>query len=396
MNHFQIKQVESAHFDAALNLDEYAFQYTLSDYEREKKKKELQGQQFVLGSFVNNHLAAKLHILPLKLFIGKDSIDFGGIASVATWPELRRNGHINQLIRQGFIEMKRKGQVLSMLHPFLIKFYQSFGYEVTHYTYKYKLVPKDISLQHIEGYCRRVSIETNLVELATLYHQAAQQYGLMIDRDDWWWENRVVSERDSVIIYYDGNEKPSGYLIANIKKSTLYVKEFVYHSKEACQGLLQWIKNHDSMVDDVDLHVQPNETLAFYLDNPSIPYTKEAYFMSRIVDFVGFMNRYPYITTKKRVKLLIEIEDTHASWNTGVWLVTFENGMCVTINKVDYMEESTADIVVSGNINMVSAWLLGSESLDNLRAFGKLQVEEKILAWEDISEINQPHILDSF
>lgn len=396
MSKRQVKLIEPSDYDTAIELGEYAFQYTLSDLAREKKKKEMQEHQLVLGSFVGTKLAAKLHILPLKLLMGETSIDFGGVASVATWPELRRSGHVSQLLQHAFKKMKENGQVLSMLHPFLIEFYRAFGYEVSHYTYKYKLKPNDIPFQSLAGYCQRVSLKTHQTDLMRLYRQVAQQYGLMIDREDWWWENRVISEKDTIILYYDENDQPTGYLIASVKKPTLQVNEFVYQSNTACQGLLQWIRNHDSMVEEVDLHVTPNQTLAFYLKNPRIPLTNEAYFMSRIVDFAGFMQQYPYITTTKKVHIQIELEDAHASWNEGDWFVTFENGICTSAKKIEEPVENNADIVVRGNINMISAWLLGSESLVNLQRFNKLEVEENRISWEEISDIKDPYLLDFF
>ncbi|MFB1051905.1 enhanced intracellular survival protein Eis [Paraliobacillus sp. JSM ZJ581] len=381
-------------FDQAVCLEEYAFKYRLSEVEKLERKEVMQKREINLGSFVDNQLAAKLHILPLQLFLGDEKLEFGGVAGVATWPEFRRTGHIHQLLMRSFAEMKEQGFTLSMLHPFLIKFYRKFGYEVTNYTYKYDLTPKDIPTYQTAGFCKRVAFEQEKATLKKLYKDEASQYGLMMNRDDWWWEKRVISEQDTIIIYYNRAGDALGYLIADINASHLRIKEFVYQSIDACQGLLQWLKNHDSMVNSITLVAQPNHSFAFYLDNPRIPLIKKAYFMSRIIDFSGFMKKYPYITAKEKVRLLFKLEDEHASWNNGKWLITFEDRKCKQVEKVD--QATNVDINFEANINSITALLLGSESLENLQIFGKIIVKEEKIRWDDISQINKPHLFDFF
>lgn len=354
----------------------------------------MEERQINLGSFIGEQLAAKLHILPLTLFMGDNKFSFGGIAGVATWPEYRRVGHINHLLKQSFVEMKARGYSMSMLHPFLIKFYRKFGYEVTNYTYKYDLTPNDIATYRSTGICKRVTFENQKDTIKKLYEATASAYSLMMDRDDWWWRKRVISEKDTIILYYNEAGEVLGYLIANINNSHLRVEEMVYQTADACLSLLQWIKNHDSMVETITLIGQPDQSLAFYLDNPRITLTKKAYFMTRIIDFAAFIKNYPYFTVEENVQIVFQVEDEYAPWNSGNWLVTIQENQCKQVEKIDQTIE--ADIMFSMDINGLTALLLGSESLENLHRFGVLQVEEKTVKWNDITAIKQTHLLDYF
>ncbi len=354
----------------------------------------MEERQINFGSFIGEQLAAKLHILPLTLFMGDEKFSFGGIAGVATWPEFRRAGHINHLLKQSFVEMKERGYSLSMLHPFLIKFYRKFGYEVTNYTYRYDLTPNDIATYHSTGNCKRVTFEREKDTIKKLYEATASEYSLMMDRDDWWWRKRVISDKDTIILYYNEAGEALGYLIANINDSHLRVEEMVYQSTDACRALLQWVKNHDSMIDTITLIGQPNQSIAFYLDNPRIPLTKKAYFMTRIIDFAAFIKDYPYFTVEENVQIAFQVEDIHAPWNSGNWLVTIQENHCKHVEKVDHAIDG--DITFAMDINGLTALLLGSESLENLHRFGVIQVEEKTVKWNDITAVNETHLLDYF
>lgn len=394
MSDYVIKALQENDFDDALKLNEYAFGYTLSEEDKEKRKQIMAQHQTVFGSFAEQQLAAKVHIWPLQLFLGDKVIEFGGIAGVATWPEFRRKGHVNKLLQESFKEMKDTGLTLSMLHPFLIRFYRQFGYELTHYTYNYQLTSEDIPNYKPSGYCRRVNFTAASNILADLYQKEAIKYGLMMNRSNWWWKERRINKQDTICISYDQAGNPNGYLISTVKNKELQIKEFIHHSLDAFQTLLRWIKNHDSMIDTIKIDSQPNELFAFFLDNPRVPLKKQAYFMTRIVDFENFIKQYPYIVTPERIVIQFAITDDFAPWNAGTWNVIFEEKNCINVAKNE--QEEQIDIRLKANIQTVTALLLGSESLDVLRNFSAIDIEEYTTNWNEISEVKKPHLLDFF
>src|SRR5699024_5456477 len=85
----------------------------------------------IWGYDVAGELAGKLHIIPLSVLIDGKAVRMGGISSVATWPEYRRQGIAKQLLIHALKEMTRAGQIISYLHPFHVGCYRKYGWELS-------------------------------------------------------------------------------------------------------------------------------------------------------------------------------------------------------------------------------------------------------------------------
>ncbi|MDC3416508.1 GNAT family N-acetyltransferase [Aquibacillus salsiterrae] len=388
----EIRTIGQSGYNECMRLGEYAFQYKLSEHDTLDGKLEME-KQLLLGSYVDNQLAAKLHILPLELFLGNRTITFGGVAGVATWPEYRRQGHVDSLIKHALVEMKKNDMAVSMLAPFSIDFYRKFGYELSHYKDRVKLKPSDIGQANGNGSCRRVSFQQAKETLQQLYERIAKQYSLMMKREDWWWDKRVLTKDDTIIVYYNQEKNPTGYLIAKMQDRVLYINEFIYLSEDAFLGMLEWIKNHDSMTEQVEIVLMPNDHLAFYLKNPKISMSKESYFMTRIVDVESLLKQYPYYTAKEEKVIQLTVTDSIAEWNEGNWTLTLKNGELADLVRT---KDEKASVKISTDIQSLSAWLFQSESLERLQFFGKIHVEGST---EDIKcaiKPLKPALLDFF
>ena len=86
-----IRPLTQQEIEQSLDLSSFAFQMEMDAQEREERTATMVPEQ-TLGYFVNQLLAAKLTIIPLRIFIQGKSIKMGGIAGVASWPEFRRGG----------------------------------------------------------------------------------------------------------------------------------------------------------------------------------------------------------------------------------------------------------------------------------------------------------------
>ncbi|MBM7572253.1 GNAT family N-acetyltransferase [Aquibacillus albus] len=387
-----VKRINDSNYDEVLNLSEYAFKYTLTEQQRAEQKIEME-KQTIFGIFENDQLSAKLHLLPLELFLGKDVVPFGGVAAVATWPEHRRKGHVEALIKAGLEEMRDRNQTLSMLAPFSISFYRKFGWELTHYVHKYYFNPVDIAKVNVDGRCVRVSFEHANDVLQSLYEQMAQKYSLVMKREFWWWEKRVLSTDDHVIIYYDRMGKATGYLTSKVKNGVLQVNEFVFLTGDACKGLLEWIRNHDSMTDQVELNVQPQDDIVFYFHNPKIKMCRESYFMTRIVDFERFILSYPFFRTDKPFKVSILLQDDYAEWNSGGWTLFIQDNR---VEKITKNMDPDSDLSITTNIQTLTALLFNSESVERLHTFDHLQIEGDIEVAKKLIQPLPPALLDFF
>ena len=61
----------------------------------------------VYGIIEGNDLAAKLHLIPFHIYIGKEKFKMGGVAGVATYPEYRRSGYVKELLQHSLQTMKK-------------------------------------------------------------------------------------------------------------------------------------------------------------------------------------------------------------------------------------------------------------------------------------------------
>ena len=314
----------------------------------------------------NGTLAAKVHIIPLSSYVNGVSFDMGGISSVATWPEYRRQGIIKNLLFHALQEMKKNGQTLSLLSPFSVPFYRKYGWELTFAQKKY-----EIPMSHLkrdwdgEGYVRR--IEKNISLLHDIYSTYAKRFTGMLTRDEKWWKERVLTDTSQIVVAYNMDDEAEGYLIYNVKNNVCTVKEIAYTTFKSWQLLLQFIANHDSMAEQVTLTVPENDELALILDDPMFDQKTEPYFMARIVDVQAFLEQYSFEKNIHNAMLNIYVEDTFFPENSGTYKLT-QSGAGTSVEKV---VDGASGIQCS--VQMLTVMLLGYKRPCDLYKLGLIQ-----------------------
>ena len=91
MNVIQLKEDK---FREALRLSEYAFQYKVDEERLQRQLTKMKESHEIYGIMEGKDLAAKLHLIPFHIYIGKEKFKMGGVAGVATYPEYRRSGYV--------------------------------------------------------------------------------------------------------------------------------------------------------------------------------------------------------------------------------------------------------------------------------------------------------------
>lgn len=84
----EIRQLQREEFEAAIELSQYAFQFTMSPEDLEKSKKKFKPEQ-TWGIFDGNDLNAKLTLLPLQVYIQGRVFDMGALL---VWQLGRKSG----------------------------------------------------------------------------------------------------------------------------------------------------------------------------------------------------------------------------------------------------------------------------------------------------------------
>lgn len=308
-------------YEEIFKLSQFAFQYSLTEKQLKEKAEEAKRHK-IWGYIVEGELAGKIHIIPLQIYLNGKTFDMGGISSVATWPEYRRQGIAKKLMIHALKEMKRAGQVISLLHPFHVGFYRKYGWELT-YMKKNYILPFD-KIKRIwngEGYIRRTE---NISLLDSIYHKFAKQYNGMIVRDEKWWKQRVLTDDEvQIAVAYDKKGETEGYLIYKVRNNVFIVQEMAFSSLNGQHIIYEFIGNHDSMANEVRMTVPENDQLPLKIADPFFKQELEPYFMTRIVDVMTFLKYYTYSEVDGIVWLTVK--DEILTENSGYYCIQTES-----------------------------------------------------------------------
>lgn len=398
-----IRRLTAHELDEVFALSQFAFQYELPEKEWQERKSREKPEE-TWGFFVDDRLAAKMKIMPLEVFIHGTVFSMGGISSVATWPEYRRQGMIKQLLTHGLQVMKEAGQSVSFLAPFSFAYYRKYGWEHVfdekQYTVELDKLPH---FNDASGIVKRKQLSDSLPLLNAIYEQFARKYNGPLKRSNDWWKYRsVLQDKKAIIaVYYDQHDVPKGYMVFKVKDREMDVKEFVHTDEDSRRGLWQFISNHDSMLQKVVLTAPVDDVLPFLLENPRIKQEILPYFMARIVDVKAFIEQYPFHRLDEVESGILHIKDQYAPWNNGSFTVTINTDGKANVtpyNELNTHRDSRSSTSgLSCDIQTLSAMLLGYQCPSTLHEIGRLKVEEKdVLHWEKVIPQRTTYLPDFF
>ncbi|CUB52185.1 Enhanced intracellular survival protein [Bacillus subtilis] len=385
MNVIRLKEDK---FREALRLSEYAFQYKVDEDRLQQQLTKMKESHEVYGIMEGENLAAKLHLIPFHIYIGKEKFKMGGVAGVATYPEYRRSGYVKELLQHSLQTMKKDGYTVSMLHPFAVSFYRKYGWELCANLLVCHMTKSDLVMKkQVNGTVKRFNKENHQEEVEKLYETFAERFSGMLVRNEKWWLQAVYDDL-TLAIYYDENKTAAGYMLYKIEKSKMTVEEFVPLHNEARNGLWNFICQHDSMIKDLEMTVSENEPLLYTLQEPRVKTEIKPYFMGRIVDVEQFLKQYELNWNNVQQEVILHITDSFAQWNNiTVRLANHE----ITII------EEPIDKGIKLDINALSTILFGYKRPLELNELELISgSEEEIRAFENVVPVRKPFIYDFF
>ncbi|WP_066189109.1 GNAT family N-acetyltransferase [Gracilibacillus timonensis] len=387
-----IKRLTKADYREILALNQYAFQYTRTEEENEQYGDKIKSHT-IFGWMEGDELAAKVHIIPFQVYLGDSVLDMGGIAAVASWPEQRRGGKVKQLLQKALYTMREEGKTLSYLHPFSVPFYRKYGWELA-----FDQLECTIPIQHFlkdwngKGkMIRRKKSKQTVSLLQQIYKDYAQHFTGMLDRTSDWWDHKL-DERDQIILAQQQGSS-EGYLVYQVADHTFTIKDAAFSTLNGRKQILQFIRNHDSMVETVKWTLPADDPLSLLVEEPSFEQKLAPYFMARIVDVKGFLEQYPYSSTvSSNQSFIIEVEDDFLVENTGSYQITHKQSQLVI-----HPEKDPSLPRVKMNIQQLTQIFLGYKRPQELAAV--LLVEGDPAAVELLEEMiphRQTYLPDFF
>ncbi|PFK14430.1 GNAT family N-acetyltransferase [Bacillus cereus] len=387
-NYMNVIQLKEDKFREALRLSEYAFQYKVDEERLQQQLTKMKESHEVYGIMEGEDLAAKLHLIPFHIYIGKEKFKMGGVAGVATYPEYRRSGYVKELLQHSLQTMKKDGFTVSMLHPFAVTFYRKYGWELCANLLVCHLTKSDLVMKkQVNGTVKRFNKENHPEEVEKLYETFAEHFSGMLVRNEKWWLQAVYEDL-TLAIYYDENKSAAGYMLYKIESYKMTVDEFVPLHNEARNGLWNFICQHDSMIKELEMTVSENEQLLYTLQEPRVKTEIKPYFMGRIVDVEQFLKQYELNWNNVQQEVILHITDSFAPWNNvSVRLANYEIAII----------EEPMDKGIKLDINALSTILLGYKRPLELNELELISgSEEEIRAFENVVPVRKPFIYDFF
>ncbi|SFC46166.1 Predicted acetyltransferase [Bacillus sp. OV322] len=383
----KIHRLEENQFMEAIQLSEYAFQYTVNKEQIAGQIETMKKHHLVYGINENDRLAAKFHFLPLEVYSGDRKLKMGGLAGVATYPEYRRQGYVNELLRFILVKMYSEGYALSMLHPFSVPFYRKYGWELFSNRLTITLSKGDlVRKKQAAGKIKRYTKDSHPQEIEHIYNQYAKQHPGMLVRSTSWWLQSVYDTKHAAV-FYDTRNNPLGYLLYRIGEHKMTVSEFVPLTPEARIGLWNYICQHDSMVDSVSITAHEREPLFHILPEPRVPAKLTPYFMARIIHAEAFLKQYPFNWSSGPKEIALHLKDTILDGNQKSFVI-----------KKDNIETQSGDMEgISLSINELTAILLGYKTPVELFDAGLVSgSQQTVQDFQDLLPDYTPFFYDFF
>lgn len=390
-----IKVITNENYDKVLKLSEYAFQFTIGDGELEAYKRKLD-KQYILGEFDNDELRSKLHIYTFETMVQNQVFKMGGVASVASWPESRRNGKVKMLLQESLHWMNEQEFDISYLHPFYVPFYQKFGWELICTEKTYTIQKEDLTFIHSQnGKMIRKTKDDALPILMSLYRRFIEIHNSMLIRDKSWWMDVVLKKGQHVVIHVNDDNEEDGYMIYSIKDRELIVHEVVVLKESIKKDYWNFICQHDSMVSTVKWKTYEQDPLSLLLPNPRVKTEIHPYFMGKIVNVSRFLAKYPFYI-KGDKPLILHLSDPICHWNNGTFFLKGESIQVFQKEKGSCVNPPNRGIRM--DVGTLTSVLLGHSDPKHLFEFGKIQGEEEQvnLLLDMVSQVKSSILFDFF
>ncbi len=274
----------------------------------------------------DGEMKAVLRIIYPRLWLGNATVPMPGITNVATPPENRRQGSINQLLTGVLRELHNAGYAISTLYPFHFPFYKKFGYELVSSTKNISV--KFPALQKFRSKSGRWKQATadQWPEFNAIYDEYCQGSFGNLTRDESWWRNRVFRQgKDkyyTAYLWYDAQGKARAYLLYSFRQPDpekwyreMRIHDMAWLDVEARLETLAFMANHDSQADKIMWHTAPDDEFFALLDDPrEAEETLDSGYMLRVLDATKALQERPWAETAK-ASFSIALRDDRLEWN---------------------------------------------------------------------------------
>ncbi len=294
--------------------------------------------EWSLASFEDGEMTAFIRVIPFAMRINGRGLSFGAVGPVVSLPQHRRKGHVGALLRRALADMRERGQVLSGLHTPHPMLYRRYGWEIASIRRVFSFSPKEIGLmaQPSERGRTRMLTMDDWSEADRVYrHHSAKRNG-PIHRGEVWWREAIFAGSQpapaDVALWENGAGEPQGYVVYHQRAQPdsdmprFWVRELVALSTDAYLNLILYLLRHD-LPPEITWSAAPYDPFLSLVDDTTKVKVREEYdVLLRVCDVEGALKLRPLAYPEHSVSLALEVSDSSAPWNEGIWRIEAADG----------------------------------------------------------------------
>jgi predicted acetyltransferase len=279
-------------------------------------------------------VASVVRMIPYEGYFGGRALRLGGIGGVATWLDLQGRGYAGELMRRSLAIMRERGDAVSALYPFSVRYYRKFGWEHAGDRMLYLDVHQSQLVAHEERrLVRHCTGEPEIGLLNDLYTAFACRYNGMLVRtaDMWRGHLRGLSNCAGHAYIVEEDGRPTGYFFCEHKTLDTpgahesLTREFACTTPAAWRAMMGTLAVLPFNVHRIVIGAPVYPLLTEHFREPCQTARLHPVFMFRVVDVpraVEGRGYDPQVTGAVR----LAVGDEHAPWNNGVWELEFGAG----------------------------------------------------------------------
>ena len=350
----EIRQIREEEKSEAIRLDDYCFNHGHIEGRTELFFRERFKPEYSLAVFEEGKLASWMMILPFAMTLRGRWLVVSGLSSVATFPEFRERGYVRKLLFHALGNMRRQGQLLSLLIPFDYRFYQKYGWG-TCYQYQNVKAGMDYLKNYSDhGFTFRKLDEAFASDMVAVYKIFSKRYNGMLSHSARSVKyNREWAKLEKFNIYgcFEG-ETLHGYMVFSVKDKKLEINDLIYDSQRAKSALLHLAYMHRAEAKEFERdYIPEDEIFVHELLSPDAERRLLPGYMGRIVDFIKLV---PFFNDGNlNGKLSLKIRDPLAVWNRGVFEIQWNEG------KASVKKTKNEDFEIEADISVLSQIIMG-------------------------------------
>lgn len=310
---------------------------------------------YSLGYFANDELASVVACFPFKMRLGQQEVKMGGLASVISAPEYRRQGQIKDLMKLTLEQLRETETAWSLLYAFDPLYYRKFGWQSVSCGFKLEF-PVQTLFKGAAPKAKRLK-NTELELIKPIYRAWAKNYNFMINRDDnpkKPWDNlvrQVWEDREQSVYLVE-----DAYCLLDFSYGTpnniLSIKDYAYSSASGRKNLLAFWGAFYGQADMINVVMSKDDPLFADLQPE---YTKPySVLQARVVDVTLALEQ---LLCSSEASFSLNVQDDFCEWNNKSFQVEMFEG------KIKVTELSTTNADLSLSINTLSGLLSNNLSI---------------------------------